>query len=258
MLSGGGEDAQSGPSALQANAIRDGLYVTILDPIYRAYPELRNADLSQLPSQKVLHATSRDIRRATATRLCDDITSLRKRISKLDEQSSDQQVDKEAAEKALQPALDAMAELSFAEKVAFDAYPDLFTKSFDAVPEQPRTQESDEAFRKAAPPLGSVRLSDQALTLIKSFTQDVQRTSPQFDQVAAIRWVREQKSKGPNDANWISKGAGWILGAYSRTQVPPEVIDKIGGIEIVFQAEDLSSLKGKTIDVAGGKLFVRD
>jgi hypothetical protein len=49
-----------------------------------------------------------------------------------------------------------------------------------------------------------------------------------------------------------------MLGAYARTQVPPEVIDRVGGIEIVFQAEDSSSLKGKSIDAAGGKLFVRD
>jgi hypothetical protein len=55
------------------------------------------------------------------------------------------------------------------------------------------------------------------------------------------------------------QGDGWILGAYSRTQVPPDVIDKVQGIEIVFSAEgDPSSLKGKSIDVANRKLFVRD
>ena len=79
------------------------------------------------------------------------MTSLRQRISKLGEENSNQQADKEAAEKALQPALDAMAELSFAEKVAFDAYPDLFTRNFDSVPQQPRTQESD-AYDRAVEP----------------------------------------------------------------------------------------------------------
>lgn len=259
LLSGSSDkDSLPAPLALQVSSIRDSLYVAVLDPIYRAHPELKNAELPELPSPRVLRATPRDIRRTTATRLCDELTSLQQRMSKLGEQSSNQQADKEAAEKALQPVLDAMAELSFAEKIAFDAYPDLFAKNFDAVPQQPRTPESDEAFRKAAPPLGSVRLSDEALALVRSFMRDVRRTAPRSDHVASIGWAREQKSKGPGDADWISKGPGWMLGAFARTQIPPDVIDKVGGIEIVFEAEEPSSLMGKTIDAAGGKLFVRD
>jgi transposase len=44
----------------------------------------------------------------------------------------------------------------------------------------------------------------------------------------------------------------------SRTQVPPDVIDKVRGIEIVFSAEEPSSLIGKSFDVTNGKFFVRD
>ena len=252
--------SQPAPLVPQLNAIRDDLYATILNPIYRSHPALKNAVLPELASQKIPRATPRDIRRATATRLSDDFTSLQQRISKLGEQSAEQQANKEAAEKALQPSLDAMFELSFAEKIAIDAYPDLFTKKVRNGIEQPRTQESDEAFRKRAPPLGSVRLSDSALELVRSFMQQVRRAMPQSDQIASIQWVREQRSKGPSDANWINQGAGWVLGAFSRTHVPPDVIDKVGGIEIVFSAEDdpSSSLMGKTIDVANRKFFVRD
>jgi hypothetical protein len=49
-----------------------------------------------------------------------------------------------------------------------------------------------------------------------------------------------------------------VLGAYSRTQLPPDVIDKIDGIEIVFGTENPVSLAGKTVDFKDRKLFVRD
>lgn len=128
----------------------------------------------------------------------------------------------------------------------------------DAIAQQPRTPESDKAFRKNAPPLGSVRLSDSALAIVKSFMQEVRKASRHSDQIACILWAREQESKGPNDADWKSEGPGWVLGTYSRTHIPPDVIDRVHGIRIVFNAEEPSSLIGKTIDVTNGKFFVRD
>jgi hypothetical protein len=251
--------SQTAPLVPQLNSIRDDLYATILNPIYYSHPALKNAVLPEVPAQKVPRATPQDIGRATATRLSGDLTSLQQRISKLGAQSADQREDKEAAERALQPSIDAISELSFAERIAFDAYPDLLTKKINAVPQQPRTQETDEGFRKRAPPLGSVRLSDSALALVRSFMQQARQATPQSDQIAWIGWVTEQRSKGPSDANWINQGAGWVLGTYLRTEVPPDVIDKVRGIEIVFSTEDdSSSLMGKTIDVANGKFFVHD
>ena len=158
----------------------------------------------------------------------------------------------------LQPVMDAAAELSFASKVAYDAYPDLFAKRFQDAPKQPRTEESDAGFRKSAPPRGSVRMSAAALNLVKSFMRQAQSLAPRDDQVATISWITAQQSKGPDDAAWVEQGAGWQLGAYSRTQLPPDVIDKVGGIDIVFGAEDPASLAGKTIDIKDRKFFVRD
>jgi hypothetical protein len=252
------KDPQSALLAPQLNSILDDLYGTILGPIYRSHRDLESAVLPELPSQKVPRATRRDVGRTTATRLSEDLTRLQQQIYKLGAQGLDQRADKSAAEKALQPLIDAAAELSFAEKIAFDAYPDLFAKKFDAIPKPPRTEESDASFRKSAPPLGSVRLSDSALTLIESFMRQVRRDMPKSDQIASIEWAKEQKAKGPGDADWIDRGAGWVLGAYPKTQVPPEVIDKVGGIEIVFRAEDPSSLAGKIVDAKHQKLFVRD
>jgi hypothetical protein len=64
----------------------------------------------------------------------------------------------------------------------------------------------------------------------------------------------DRGSKGPNDADWISTGPGLQVGSYRRTQVPPDVIDKVGGIDIIFTAPDPSILAGKTIEVNKGRL----
>jgi hypothetical protein len=250
--------SRAAPSAPEFNSIRDDLHATILDPLYRAHPALRNAAFPEVLGQKAPRATARDIRPTTASRLAADLTRLQQRISKLAALATDQQADKESAEKALLPFIDAALEFSLAQKIEFDAYPDLAAKNLAAV-SQPRTQESDEIFRKTAPPLGSVRLSDQALALVKSFMRQVRRATSQSDQIAWIGWVSEPRLKRPGDVNWIAFGGGWSLGAYARTQVPPDVIDKIRGIDIVFSAGDkLSSLMGKTIDVANRRFFIRD
>jgi hypothetical protein len=240
------------------SAIIGDIRDSVLRPIYRTHPDLEAASVPSLHAQGLFRASPRDIRRATARRIIGELTRLQRNISKVGSETIDHIHDKSEAEKALQFFIDAATELSFANKIAFDAYPDLFDKSFKDIPYEPRTDESDAAFRKNAPPLGSVRLSDSALAFVKSFMQQVRRIAPKDDQVPHIGWVKSQKKKGPTDANWIEEGAGWELGAYLRTQVPPDVIDKVGDIAIIFSAEDPSSLKGKIMDVKNRKLFVRE
>jgi len=252
------KDSQSAPLTPQLVSILNDLHTAVLDPIYRSRPDLEGGVLPFLPSQKMPHATPRDIQRTTATRISDDLTRIQRQIYKLSTQDLHLLPDRSAAEKAMQPFNDAAAELSFAGMIAFHAYPQLFAKTFQAIPEQPRTEESDENFRKNAPPRGSVRLSDSALALIKSFMRQLRREEPKGDYVASIGWAIEQKSKGPGDTDWISHGPGWGLGAYARIQVPPDVIDKVRDVEIVFSSEEASSLKGKIVDVKGQKLFVHD
>lgn len=240
----------------RSDSIRGDLYYSIIDPIYRAHPDIARASpRSSIP--RVFHATPRDIERTTAKLLNDEITRLQKDIGELGGDMLDQAVDKNAPTKALEPFIDATAELSFAGKIALDAYPDLFVKMLEAVPDQPRTAESDKAFRKGAPSLGSVSLTDAALALVQSFMRDVRRISGD-EHIASVGWAREQKSKGPGDRKWSNQGAGWILGARRKTEVPPDVIDTVRGIEIVFTAEDPAMLMGKTIDATKQKLFVRD
>ena len=249
-------ESRSASLAPQLASIFDDLHTAVLDPIYRSHPDLESTVLPVSAAQKVPRATRRDIQRTTATRMSDDLTRLQQQIYKLSTQDLDQLPDKSAAEKALQPFNDAAAELSFAQSIAFEAYPDLFTKL--AIPQQPRTEESDAGFRHSAPPLGSVRLSDSALALVKSFMREVRRQVPENDQIASIGWARDQRTKGPKDAGWVDLGSGWALGTYRRTEVPPDVIDRVRDVEIIFNAEDPSSLTGKVVYAKGRKLVVHD
>ena len=246
--------ADAADEGSRSDSIRADLYDGIIGPIYRAHPNIAYA-LRRPPVAKVFHATPRDIERVSANRLNDEIARLQKDILKLGGDKVDRSVDQSAATKALEPFIDAATELSFAGQISFDAYPDLFAKI--PVPDQPRTPESDAAFRKGAPPHGSVKLSDAALALVQSFMQEVSRIQG-GEQVAAIGWAREQKSKRPGDKEWSLSGAGWTLGAFRKTEVPPDVIDTVRGIKIIFTAEDPASLAGKTFDAAKQGLFVRD
>jgi hypothetical protein len=262
-------DVKFAELAKQLTPVLADLRTNVLGPIYRSHPELEavlagesrsqnGAPGSVIKRRRDYRATRRDIRRATAVRLSSELSRIEQQALKLASAHADQAATKEAAVSMLQPVMDAVAELSFASHVAYDAYPDLFAKLFQDAPKQPRTEESDAEFRKSAPPRGSVRLSAAALDFVKLFMRQARSMAPRNDQVAAISWVRDQKRKGPNDAAWIDEGAGWQLGAYSGTQLPPDVIDKVGGIGIVFGAEDPASLAGKTVDIKDRKFFVRD
>jgi hypothetical protein len=264
-------DGKLGGLADQLTPVLADLRLNILAPIYRSHPELeavppaearlQNANpgsAAKRHARRVYRATRRDIRRATAVRLSSELRRIQQQALKLASTHADEAATKEAAMSMLQPIMDAAAELSFASKVAYDAYPDLFQKLFEEVPHQPRTEESDASFRRSAPPPGTVKLSAAALSVATMFMRQARSMAPRDDQIASISWVRDQRSKGPDDAAWVDLGAGWELGAYSRTQVPPDVIDRVGGIDIVFGAEDPAALAGKTVDIKDRKFFVRD
>jgi hypothetical protein len=66
------------------------------------------------------------------------------------------------------------------------------------------------------------------------------------------------RSKGPNDAEWKISGPGLGAGTFSCTQVPPDVIDTLDGIPIVFSGKDASQFAGKMIDRENGSLVLKD
>jgi hypothetical protein len=250
--------------------ILNDLRIKVLGPIFRSHPGLQRADIAALSlrnptadssgaqSPAVFRATRQDIDRTTALRLDHALSQIERELSKVDFEAVDQTASKETAELASQAFQDMTAELGFAAKPTSDAYPEIWAKKLADTPKQSRTAGSDAGFRKQAPPRGSVKLSDAALAFVKSFMRQIRRDVPPHDQIASIGWARDQKTKSPADTAWIDKGPGWVLGAYAREQLPPDVIDKVRGIEIVFRAEDPSLLTGKTVDLRNQEFFVRD
>jgi hypothetical protein len=109
-----------------------------------------------------------------------------------------------------------------------------------------------------AEPNRSADASDSALALVKSLMRESRREMPESDLIASISWARDQRAKGQSDADWVDEGPGWVLGAYLGTQVPPDVIDRVHDIEIIFSAEDPSSPTGKIVDTKDRKLFVHE
>ncbi|CCE04625.1 exported hypothetical protein [Bradyrhizobium sp. STM 3843] len=252
------DDPRGTPDALQTTrrALLGTLHAQVLAPLYRAHPDLAAAQATG-PRQTAFTATRRDISRRTATRLVDELQQLQKQFGDLAPAEHHDETEAQAIARA-ERLSSTTAELSFAELIAFTAYPDLFKRAFRNVPVQPRTAERDASFRQMAPPRGTVRLSDAAYRRIKSFMRQLRRDWPDVDDVATISWSKDLKRKGPDDSGWIDEGAGWTLGAWHRSEVPPDVIDKVRGLDIVFNADDPSTLKGKTFDIEGNQLVLRN
>lgn len=251
-------DPKGTPDALQPKrrALLGAIHARVLTPLHRAYPDLA-APQAIGPQQTAFTATRRDIYRTTAARLVDELQQLQKQLVDLAPTKHDDETEAQTMAGA-ERLSNVIAELSFAEAVAFAAYPDLFKQAFSNIPVQPRTTETDAGFHKMAPPRGTVRLSDAAYHRIRSFMRQIRRDWPRDDEVAAISWSKDMKRKGPDDSGWIDEGAGWTLGAWHRSEVPPDVIDHVRGLDIVFSAEDPSALQGKTFDIEGNQLVLRD
>jgi hypothetical protein len=228
----------------------------VLGPIYRTYPSLAHeplADDRRRPDYA--RAKGKDIDRATAVRLESALTKIRGEIGQGATERANQTANKDFVEAALQPFLNATVELGFASQAVYDAYPDLLTKQLRSQ-SQPRTAETDASYRKTVPPLGSVRLSASALREVKMFMRQVKHDSPHDDWIASVLWTTKRRYKGPNDADWIDEEGGLVLGAYHRTDIPSDAIDKVDDVEIVFSAPDPAMLAGKTIDLQKGQFVL--
>jgi hypothetical protein len=228
----------------------------ILAPIFRLHPELLTEPQEQQSPKEVYRATKKDISRLTATWLMHNLLKSEQAMGKASSDFIAQRADQKSV---FELYLNATAELSAAAKVISDTYPHVWQKQLIAArPLQPRTTESDASFRKSAAPRGSVKLTAPALAKIRSFLRQARIAEPNKDWIASLGWAIDQRSKGPEDRNWTTTPAGLVLGTFSRSQVPPDVIDKVDGIEVIFTADSPERLTGKTIDFQTGKFVIRD
>jgi hypothetical protein len=231
----------------------------ILAPIFRLHPELSAEAQKQQSSKKVYRATRRDISRFTATWLMHNLLKSQQAMGNATSDFIAQRADQKSVFEANGAVLNASAELSAAAKVISDTYPRVWHKQLIAErPLQPRTTESDANFHNGVAARGSVTLTAPALAKIRSFMRQARIAEPNEDWIASLEWVIDQRSRGPEDRSLTSIGAGLVLGVFSRSQVPPDVIDKVDGIEVLFHADNPDRLTGKTIDFQKGEFVIRD
>jgi hypothetical protein len=230
----------------------------ILAPIFRLHPELLAEPQKQQSPKKVYRATRKDISRLTATWLMHNLLKSQQAMGKVSSDFIAQRADQKSVFETYGAVLNATAELSAAEKVISDTYPRVWQQQLIAErPLQPRTTESDANFHNSVAARGSVKLTAPALAKIRSFLRQARIAEPNEDWIASLGWVIDQRSKGPEDRSWTSIGAGLVLGVFSRSLVPPDVIDKVDGIEVIFHADNPDRLTGKTIDFQKGNFVIR-
>ena len=232
-------------------SIIDRIRRNALTPIYRAHPDLRGRDLTERkprPGQRMTRATALRLRAA----LKQMSTATMQTLGALDDLVPAQDV---AA--LLDRFLDVTAEFTFATVPIYRRFPGIWNAEVKAAATQvpPRIAESDDGFRKSAPPPGTVRLSERALSFVRKFLAAARRAGG-ADMVVSIGWVYQGGSKRPDDTHWRKSGPGLDLGSYSRRQVPPDVIETIGGLPVILSAPDPAMLTGKTIDYQEGRFVI--
>ena len=263
--------------AERVTRVADELSAEALDPLYRAYPDLRDKDLTDAPAG----ATERSIGRMAkgAAGACtrsreappwhmtrttaDRLQRVLEKASEVFLKSTGDLADSVSPEKSeafVQQILDISAEIGFATTPIYVSFPDLWQRvsrrSLELLP--PRTAETDAEFRKQSPPPGTVKLSPSAVSHVRRFEASLRRERRDKDSILSIFWVLSSGWKGPNDDHWKKSGPGLQLGAHPRRLVPPDVIQKINGVKIIFSAPDPSIFVGKVIDFQNGKFLLRD
>jgi hypothetical protein len=236
--------------------------VVLQQPFYRAHPYLRNSSLPlyRRASKVVPIGNPANLSHRSAIWLKRNTTKLGAAVTASAKDQLDQAAEKQSALDAVNAVTDIVAELNFASKIAYDAYPAFWRTALTdaAAVVQPRTAETDETYRKSTPRLGSVSLSESARALIGDFYKEVKKLSPAVPQVVSVFWTEEARSKSPTDTNWKVFGPGLRLGSQQKQHYPPDVVDQVDGIAIVFSVPDPKLLEGKIIDVRNNQLFIRD
>jgi hypothetical protein len=232
------------------------LRARIVAPIVRLHADAATMPADESSPRNVFRASKKDLSRSTATWLMQALVQAQQSISKASLSFIAQSVDANAS---YEPLLNAFAELAHATKVVSDAYPDIWREqTIAAIPNQVRTAASDDHFRKTAVPHGSVKLTASAITQVRTFIRQARSAEPHNDLIASLGWAIGRRQKEPEDKSWTAIPEGLQLGAYSRSQLPPDLIDQIDGIDILITVDDPDRLLGKTIDFGSGQFLIRD
>ncbi len=236
-----------------------------IEPIYLAYPDLRAKDLTTSATSDLVGTFDSTIAnpglmsRTTALRLHPWLNEAARHFSAATHGLADP-LELAAAKALVLEVTDITAEINFANAPIYKSFPDLWQadarRSWERAPAQ--APDADDHFRKTAPPPGTTRLSESAMSYIRKFLAAGRAATGKDDAVASISWAEEEQWKGPEDTDWHKVGPGLSLGAFAQRQVPPDVIQTIDGLRIIMSAPDPSIFVGKVIDYQGGKFQLRE
>lgn len=235
------------------------LRLDVLEPIYSAYPELRGKDLSG-PDADEPKAIGKPppgrIGAATAYALRWVLAKSARLPANLFEKSA------KAADtdRALLFLMDYGAEIAMAGSPVYAAFPGLQSIAMEEAEAIGgfRTAKSDAEFRMHSPPRGSVTLSAAAIASIRDFLASAQHLSGRRDEVAVLSWILSTRFRRSGEIEWTTTGPGVELGGFTRRQVPPDVIQEIDGLPIMFESGQAGRFEGKLIDYVDKKFLLRE
>jgi len=248
-----------------ATLFAENLRTHVLEPIYRAYPDLRGKDLTPgtTGEERIAGALSGHgpppqwMGRRTALRLRGLLNEAQQQFSRATAKLS-APVGSDKIDALDQQLLDMVAEVSFAASPIYRSFPDLWkAQSIRAWHLANTSAPASDAKPPGIPPPGTVHLTESALSYARRFITAVRQQVGE-EPIAAISWDNESAWKGPQDADWHKLGPGLSLGAFARRQVPADAIETIDGLKFVFYAPDPAIFVGKMIDFADGKFQLRD
>ncbi len=249
---------------LRADQLREialDLRAKVLEPIYRLFPDIQGRDLTSTRAPQPPRL--RQMGPATATYLRWSLEDAQRRFFALNFSSSCAEAKShDDFEQCSLHSADAGVEIGFAANPAYANYPSLWrlaAREADTLAAKQRSVSTDAEFRKDAPPVGSVKLTREALAQVRRFLAAARPESGARCQVARFDWVLETWSRAPDGTDWKKdKGPALSLGGDNCSDIPGDVIREIDGIKFAFGGEPPGGFAGREIDFGNGQFFFRD
>ncbi|MBV8472615.1 MAG: hypothetical protein JO107_10110 [Hyphomicrobiales bacterium] len=96
---------------------------------------------------------------------------------------------------------------------------------------------------------GAITLSPKALAVAKQFVVDLGKYDPKARWIAAFQWRTARTMRWSADSETFDEGPGIDLSGFRYDQVPPDAVEIIDGVPVIFilPPEVVAAAKTKTI-----------
>ena len=110
-------------------------------------------------------------------------------------------------------------------------------------------------------PAGIIKLSEAVVELAHALRAAGQRQRSSKDWVLSFNWCLSRRYRDPG-ADWVDEGPGVMAAASERSEIPPDRIEMIDGLEfaVAIPKDICEAARERLIDVAEGgttKLILR-